>query len=45
MIRLDRTRVLRYVWTCADFTHHEHRWKWSAWLCGLLQRAKGGSRY
>ena len=26
------------VWTCSDKTHHQHRWKWSAWACGTIQR-------
>jgi hypothetical protein len=30
-------RKLKRAWTCSDFTHHEHRWKWSASLCGMVQ--------
>jgi len=25
-------------WTCSDLLSHEHRWKWTAWLCGRWQR-------
>jgi hypothetical protein len=28
---------IRFMWTCSDYIHHEHRWRWSAWLCGRLQ--------
>lgn len=31
------SRELRKHWTCSDFVHHEHRWKWAAWLCGRAQ--------
>jgi len=26
---------MRY--SCTDFVHHQHRWFWSAWLCGRIQ--------
>jgi len=29
---------LQIVWTCSDRVSHEHRWKWTAWLCGRWQR-------
>lgn len=31
----------RYIhWSCSDYTPcHQHRWYWSAWLCGRAQRA------
>lgn len=30
-------RKIKYVWTCNNFVHHQHRWKWSAWICGRIQ--------
>jgi hypothetical protein len=36
--RLKKRRI-RFVWTCSDYAHHEHRWHWTAWLCGRVQRA------
>jgi hypothetical protein len=33
----ERMLRLRIVWTCSDEVHHEHRWWWTAWLCGRLQ--------
>jgi hypothetical protein len=32
-----RKRKIEIRWTCSDFVHHEHRWKWTAWLCGRWQ--------
>jgi hypothetical protein len=29
---------LKIRWSCSDFTHHEHCYKWTAWLCGWMQR-------
>jgi hypothetical protein len=26
------------IYTCSDFVHHQHRWRWSAWLCGRVQK-------
>ena len=26
-------------WTCTDWGGHEHRWRWTAWLCGRWQLA------
>lgn len=37
-------RKLRFVWTCSNHTHHEHRHKWAAWLCGLLQQIENPKR-
>jgi hypothetical protein len=31
-------RRIRTRWTCSDYVCHEHRWRWSARLCGMLQR-------
>jgi hypothetical protein len=28
--------MMRLRWSCSDFVHHEHRWKWSAWLFDLF---------
>ena len=30
-------RSLRTAWTCSDYVHHQHRWRWTAWLCGRWQ--------
>jgi len=30
-------RKIKACWSCSDFAHHEHRWKWSAWVCGRIQ--------
>ena len=32
---------LRLKWTCSDRLCHHHRWRWSAWLCGRIQRVLG----
>lgn len=32
-------RRIRLVWTCSNGAHHEHRWRWAAWLCGRIQSA------
>lgn len=41
---LGRTGVYqrkpRIHWTCSDTAHHEHRYKWTAWLCGKIQQLK-----
>lgn len=31
-------RKLKVHWSCSDKTHHEHRYKWTAWLCGKIQK-------
>lgn len=31
-------KKIRIRWTCSNRAHHEHRWKWTAWLCGRIQR-------
>ncbi len=36
-----KARKLRLCWTCSDFIHHEHRWRWTAWVCAQLQRFLG----
>lgn len=30
-------RKLRFSWSCSDYTHHQHRYRWTAWLCGRVQ--------
>ena len=35
-----KKRKLRIKWTCSNYVHHQHRWKWTAWLCGRLQYLK-----
>lgn len=34
---MTRVKKIKFCWTCSDFIHHEHRWKWTAWLCGRVQ--------
>lgn len=36
----DKKRRIRFVWTCSDYVSHEHRWYWSARVCGQWQRFK-----
>ena len=40
----QRKRTIRLRWSCSDYVKHEHRWRWTAWLCGRWQRitAQGG---
>ena len=37
-ITIFEKRKLRFNWTCSDYVHHSHKWKWSAWLCGRWQK-------
>lgn len=30
-------KKIKIVWTCSDFLHHEHRYKFTAWICGKIQ--------
>jgi len=32
-----KKRVLRMVWTCSDYCHHQHKWRITAYLCGRAQ--------
>lgn len=32
-----KRRLITMRWTCSDYVHHSHRWKWAAWLCGWMQ--------
>ena len=32
-----KRRKIRIAWTCSDFVHHEHRYKFMAYLCGNIQ--------
>ena len=32
-----RRTKLAFIWTCSDFVYHEHRWKFTAWICGRAQ--------
>jgi len=32
-----KKRKIRISWSCSDYVHHEHRYKWTAWLCGRIQ--------
>lgn len=29
---------IKIYWTCSNYKDHQHRWRWSAWLCGRWQR-------
>ena len=31
-------RRIKPCWTCSDYVRHEHRWRWTAWICGRIQR-------
>ena len=30
-------KKIRIVWTCSNWVRHEHRWKWTAAICGWVQ--------
>lgn len=34
---MEKKRKIRIVWSCSPYFHHEHRYKWTAYLCGRLQ--------
>lgn len=38
-----RKRKLLIRWTCSDYVRHNHRWKWSARLCGWIQKKRAGA--
>ena len=29
---------IKIRWSCSDFLHHEHRFQWTAMLCGWIQK-------
>lgn len=29
--------AIKIKWTCTNFVHHVHRWRFTAWLCGRKQ--------
>ena len=31
---------IKMVWTCSDYINHEHKYKFTAWLCGRGQDIK-----
>ena len=31
---------VKTVWTCSDNCQHEHKYRWTAWLCGRIQYLK-----
>ena len=33
-----KKRKIKIRWTCSNYVHHEHRWKWIARLCGRIQK-------
>ena len=40
VLRASERLRIRIRWSCCDFVHHEHRWCWTARLCGMVQRMK-----
>ena len=32
------TREMRMTWSCSDYVKHEHKYRLTAWLCGMAQR-------
>lgn len=34
----DMKRKINMIWTCSDYVHHQHRWRWVAILCGKIQK-------
>lgn len=38
---LKGKRKVRIAYTCSDYVHHEHNYKWTAWGCGRFQKVKG----
>ncbi len=32
-----KKKKIKFIWTCSNFKKHQHRWKWTAWLCGRIQ--------
>jgi len=37
-------RKLKRRWSCSIFKRHEHRWRWTAWICGRWQRLFTGEQ-
>ena len=33
-LRVDISYPVRLIWVCGK---HDHRWRWSAWLCRLVK--------
>jgi hypothetical protein len=36
-----KMKKIRFVWSCTDFVHHEHRFHWTARLCSIIQLLAG----
>ena len=34
-------KKLKFIWSCSDFVKHEHKFYFTAWLCGKLQYFRG----
>ena len=32
-----KKRKIKFIWTCSDYMKHEHKYKFTAWLCGRFQ--------
>ena len=35
-----RKQKLKLIWTCSDYVKHTHRWFWTAYVCGRIQRVE-----
>ena len=35
-----KKQKIKMVWTCSDYINHEHKYKFTAWLCGRIQYLK-----
>lgn len=31
-------KKIKVRFTCSDYKHHEHRYKWTAWVCSRAQK-------
>ena len=35
-----KRKKIKIRWSCCMYVRHEHRWKWTAWLCSKWQYFK-----
>lgn len=28
---------MKQFWSCSYFSRHQHKWRWTAWLCAVVQ--------
>ena len=33
-----KKKKIRIKYTCSDYCHHEHKYKFTAWICGRIQK-------